>query len=82
MKFTWRTFLAAAAYALGVLGWIYIGAWQILTKPIKKVILAQLAGHLSLSVLLGAFIQGFLLLSLAGGVWCIGYMISDYFKED
>lgn len=28
-----------------------------------------------------ALIQGFLYLSLAGGVWCVGYMISEYFKE-
>ena len=31
--------------------------------------------------LAGALIQGFLYLSLAGGVWCVGYMISEYFKE-
>ena len=32
-------------------------------------------------LLIGALIQGFLYLSLAGGVWCVGYMISEYFKE-
>ena len=42
---------------------------------------AQIAGHLSIGLLIGALIQGFLYLSLAGGIWCVGYMISEYFKE-
>lgn len=50
-------------------------------KPVHSVILAQIAGHLSVRLLAGALIQGFLYLSLAGGVWCVGYMISEYFKE-
>ena len=48
---------------------------------ILKSVLAQIAGHLSVRLLAGALIQGFLYLSLAGGVWCVGYMISEYFKE-
>lgn len=50
-------------------------------KPVHSVILAQIAGHLSIGLLIGALIQGFLYLSLAGGIWCVGYMISEYFKE-
>ena len=72
MKITWKTFLAVSAYWAGVFGWFYIGIWQVL---------AQIAGHLSVRLLAGALIQGFLYLSLAGGVWCVGYMISEYFKE-
>ena len=52
-----------------------------LKKPVHSVILAQVAGHLSIGLLIGALIQGFLYLSLAGGIWCVGYMISEYFKE-
>ena len=29
-----------------------------------------------------ALVQGFVYLSLAGGVWCIGYMLSDHFRKD
>ena len=82
MKITWKTLAALLCYALGVVGWCYVGAWMILTKPIKGLILAQLAGELSLWKLIVAFIQGFIYLSLAGGVWCIGYMASNHFKED
>ena len=80
MKFTWKTFLAVFAYWAGVVGWFYIGVWQVLKKPVRSVILAQLAGQLSIRLLIGALIQGFLYLSLAGGVWCVGYMISEHFK--
>lgn len=76
-----NTLLSALSYVLGVFGWVYIGVWKILTKPVKYVVLAQLAGELSARGILGAFVQGFLYLSLAGGVWCIGYILRDYFKE-
>lgn len=81
MKFTWRTLAAILFYALGILGWCYIGGWMILTKPIKGLFLAHLAGNLSLGKLIIALIQGFIYLSLAGGVWCVGYMLSNHFKD-
>ena len=58
MKITWKTFLAVSAYWAGVFGWFYIGVWQVLKKPVHSVILAQVAGHLSIGLLIGALIQG------------------------
>lgn len=72
MKFSWRMIAAAFSYALGVLGWCYVGGYKILTGPVRELILAQMA----------ALIEGFIYLSLAGGVWCIGYMLSSHFRED
>ena len=51
-----NTLLSALSYVLGVLGWVYIGVWKILTKPLKYVVLAQLAGELSARGILGAFV--------------------------
>ncbi len=82
MKVNWRAVVAVAFYALGILGWLYIGGWMILTRPVKGLILAHLAGNLSLWKLLIAVIQGFLYLSLAGGVWCVGYILGNHFKEN
>lgn len=82
MKFTWRTVAALICYALGVVGWCYVGAWMILTKPVKGLIVAKIAGELSIWKLVIAFVQGFFYLSLAGAVWCVGYMLSNHFKED
>lgn len=58
MKITWKTFLAVSAYWAGVFGWFYIGVWQVLKKPVHSVILAQVAGHLSIGLLTARFIQG------------------------
>ncbi len=76
MKITWKTLAA-----LGVAGWCYVGGWMILTKPVKGLIVAHMAGTLSVGKLIAAFVQGFWYLSLAGGVWCIGYMLSNYFHD-
>lgn len=81
MKNSWRTLAAIACYILGVLGWIYFGAWMILTKPVKGLILAHLAGQLSIGKLLIAAVQGFCYLSFAGAVWCVGYILSNRFKR-
>lgn len=81
MKITWNVLIAALCYILGVIGWCYVGGYMILTKPVKGLIVAYLAGNLSLGKIIIAFIQGFVYLSLAGGVWCIGYMLSNHFKE-
>ena len=48
----------------------------------RELILAQMAGSMSLGRLVAALIEGFIYLSLAGGVWCIGYMLSSHFRED
>ena len=82
MKNIWKTILAAVTYLAGVLGWLYVGLWQILKRPVRRLVLAKLAGTLSFGTMFWAMAQGFLLMSLAGGVWCIGYMLSNYFKED
>ena len=81
MKITWRTVAAFLCSALGLLGWCYVGGWMILTKPVKGLVLAHIAGKLSIFRLITAFIQGFVYLSLAGAVWCVGYILSNYFKE-
>ena len=57
MKITWKTFLAVSAYWAGVFGWFYIGIWQVLKKPVHSVILAQIAGHLSVRLLAGIFVS-------------------------
>ena len=77
MKFSWRMIAAAFSYAVGVLGWCYVGGYKILTGPVRELILAQMAGSMSLGRLVAALIEGFIYLSLAGGVWCIGYMLSS-----
>lgn len=82
MKFTWRALLAFLFNILAMVGWCYVGAWMIWTRPVRGLIAAQLAGELSLWKVILAFAQGFLYLSLAGAVWCVCYILSNHFKED
>lgn len=82
MKVIWKSIVSLLFYILGVVGWCYIGGWMVITKPLKGLILAHAAGSLSLGKLLMAMLQGFVYLSLAGGIWCIGYMLSNYFRDD
>lgn len=82
MKFSWRMIAAAFSYALGVLGWCYVGGYKILTGPVRELILAQMAGMYVFGTTGCGPVEGFIYLSLAGGVWCIGYMLSSHFRED
>ena len=60
MKITWKALLALFFYTLGVVGWFYVGGWMILRGPVRGVILAHMAGDLSLIKLAVALVQGFL----------------------
>lgn len=81
MRLSWRRVLAFLCYAAGSLGWCYVGAYMSLTKPVWGVFRAIESGSFHLFMLLTAAVQVFVYLSIAGGVWCIGYMLSDYFKD-
>ena len=82
MKITRKTLLALFFYVLGVVGWCYVGGWMILTRPVKGLIMAHLSGSFSIGKVFVALIQTFIYLSLAGGVWCVGYMLSDHFRDE
>ncbi|MBO5070441.1 MAG: phospho-N-acetylmuramoyl-pentapeptide-transferase [Roseburia sp.] len=81
MKFSWKTIAALLCYALGVAGWIYLGGWLVLTRPLKGLLLAHVAGNLTIGRIFKAMAQGFGYLTAAGAVWCVGYMLSNYFND-
>ena len=82
MKMTWKTMISLFFSILGGLCWLYIGGWLALSRPLKGLIAAHVAGSLSIGKLAFAMIESFIYLSLGGGVWCIGYMLSNYFREE
>ena len=81
MRITWRRILALLCYFAGILGWCYVGAYMILSRPVWGILRAFHARQLNILTLLGAAVQVFVYLSLAGAVWCIGYMLSDHLKD-
>lgn len=82
MKITWKTLLALFFYTLGVVGWFYVGGWNDLKRTGQRSDSGAYGRDLSLIKLAVALVQGFVYLSLAGGIWCIGYMLSDHFRKD
>lgn len=82
MRVKWRALASMLFLMAGTLGWLYIGAFLILTRPVKGLVMAYFLGDLSVWKLVFAIVQGFLYLSLAGAVWCVGYMLSGHFKKD
>lgn len=81
MKITWKAVASVLFNILGAIGWCYIGGWMVLTRPLKGVFAAHAAGNLSIGKIFFAGIQGFVYLSVAGAVWCIGYILSNHFKK-
>lgn len=81
MKKSWKVYAAIACYVLGMLGWIYFGVWMILTKPVKELVLAYMAGDLSIGKAAVAGVQGFIYLTIGGLVWCIGYVLHNSLKK-
>ncbi len=81
MKYTWRMLAAVLCSLLGTAGWCYVGGYLMLKGPVRKLVAACLAGTLTVGKLVAIVLQGFFLLSLAGGIWCVGYMLNTYFKE-
>lgn len=81
MKFSWRAVLAALCNILGGLGWLYFGCYRVLRGPVKTVVTALMDGSLTVGTFLTAAVAAFFYLSIAGGVWCIGYMLKYYFSK-
>lgn len=81
MKSIWRKAASILFSILGSLAWCYVGGWLVLTGPVKGIAVAYAAGKLTLGKLLSLVLEVFIYLSLAGGVWCIGYMLSNHFKK-
>lgn len=82
MKTRWRKIASFIVSILGGLAWCYVGGWLVLTGPVKGLVIAFGAGQLTLGKLLSLVLEVFIYLSLAGGVWCIGYMLSNYLKKE
>lgn len=81
MKYTWKMLAALLCSVSGTVGWCYVGGYLVLKGPVREFLAACLAGALTPGRLVAVVLQCFFLLSLAGGVWCVGYMLSTYFKE-
>lgn len=80
MKKRWKVILAAACYIFGVFASIYIGGWLMLVKPVRLLMYAYGTGTLSVRLLVSCIVKIVLSTTVAGLVWCVGYIGCNYFK--
>lgn len=82
MKITWKMVAAKLSRVLGIAGWLYVGVWLVIAKPLRWLIMAYLEGTLTIGQICVAGLQAFGYLTLGGFIWCIGYMLNNYLKEN
>lgn len=79
MKKKLQMFMAMACYAFGILSSAYVGGWIMLILPVRRLLGAYSAGMLSLSLVLVSGIKIFFSLTVAGFIWCVGYVGYNHF---
>ncbi len=72
-----RIVLAMAIYFTGFAASIYIGGWVMLLKPVRSTLSAYALGTLTLPQLVIAIVKCVSSLTVAGLVWCLGYIASN-----
>lgn len=76
-----RIVLAAAIYLMGFIASVYVGGWVMFLKPVRHTITAYTLGTLTLPQLLVAVIKCISSLTVAGLIWCLGYMASNHIYD-
>lgn len=80
MKKRVQQLLGSACYVLGLLAAIYVGGVIMLLHPIEALYVAYVTGTLTVRMVLINVIIMMLSATIAGLVWCIGYIGYNYFK--
>ena len=80
MKFSWRECADGICAVLGAMSWLYLGVYRLWKGPLMNLIRAQLAGNVTLWLLLEDLLWAFICLTLAGFVWFLWYILRGYFK--
>ena len=80
MKKNVQRILAMTCYLLGVLLAVCYGGWKMFIKPIEKLIVVGMAGELTLTFVLANLFTILMSTTVAGFIFCIGYIGYNYFK--
>lgn len=72
--------LAFLCYALGVLAALYVGFWGMICMPLQDLYNAFVSGDVSLFLIAACAVKILFSTTLAGMVWCIGYIGFNHFK--
>ncbi|MCI5621734.1 MAG: hypothetical protein MR355_09300 [Lachnospiraceae bacterium] len=74
-----RLMAGGACYLLFTLLAVYVGGWLMFLEPLKGSVTAYLAGELTVKRILVTLIKCLLSTTVAGAIWCIGYISRQKF---
>lgn len=80
MKKQVNAVLGLICYASGVILGVYVGLWQMICRPLCELYYAFSAGELTLALIIACAIKILFSTTLAGLIWCIGYIGYNHFK--
>lgn len=80
MKKQVKAVLGLICYGLGIVLALYVGFWQMICRPLVGLYAALIAGELTFSMILACAAKLLFSTTLAGLIWCIGYIGYNYFK--
>lgn len=72
--------LALFCYALGIIFGFYFGIWKMLCLPLAGLYMALVSGELTIMMVVISLIQVLFSTTLAGLIWCVGYIGFNYFR--
>lgn len=79
MKKKIKAMLSTLCYLVGIVGAIYVGGYLMLICPIRDLLEAFQAEVLTLHLLVVSIIKIACSTTVAGAVWCTGYIGYNYF---
>ena len=79
MKKKTNAVLSILCYILGIVGAIYVGGYLLLICQIQQLVGAFTSGTLTLHILIGCIVKIALSTTVAGAVWCAGYIGYNHF---
>lgn len=71
---TLRLMIGTLCSVIGTLLALYVGGWPMLCKPIQGVVSAYFAGNLTIGIIALAVFKCLLSVTVAGAIWCGGYI--------
>lgn len=80
MKRKINRIIAALCYGIGVILSIYVGGWVMLLKPLQMLITAVSLGKCTFGLFAMCVIKILLSATMAGLLWCIGYIGFNHFR--
>ena len=72
--------LGLICYGLGIIAAAYYGLWKMLLLPLHTLALSFKAGSLTIPVIASCGLKILLSTTMAGLIWCIGYIAYNHFK--